>query len=497
MFFEGKFIINHIMSRAFTYLFLVILASGAIFTGCQQTCSVPNQSPANIRILNAVTGVDTLDVYIDSNLFGVGYYSLSVYGKNGIPNFGYSTFEKDGTFLLSGLHHITAKKGTTVLLDDTVLIADHRQTLAFIGRVDGTLSVPVQVKFLDDAVASSGTQSLIRFVHGVSDLSGIDVYFADTIILAGGHPKPNLTFNYSQISDHLGGGTGTGRSPDDYVPITGGSNGLVVTAHGDTSNKIITVNIPFGAISGLLSTIVLRGQTEPVDKEASVSTVLLTDGAISTGGEIDIESYYIRLVNATRLDSLDLLIASSTDLDPRVPRSTANRPFPSQEKVLNIPMDSVGDYMPLNPASSFHFWFSSTIFASDTIYHFDKTSKANDRYTFVAIDTMPLGFSGRDYSALILTDTMSIPIDAGYGRIRFVNASPDHTINFTFAGKSYRLKQRDVVFADTTTGHYSIAISDGAKNGTIAFDVLTRTPVTLFFLPATATQDFPYTVTER
>jgi hypothetical protein len=484
------------MSRALITLFLSILISGAIFTGCQQTCgNLPNQSPANIRILNAVTGVDTLDVYVDGKLFGSGYYNLNDYGINGRPSFGYrSAFINGGALLTSGTHHITAKNGTTVLLDTDLLLADHRQTLAFIGRVDGSVSVPVQVKFLDDAVASSGVQSLIRFVHGVSDLSGIDVYFADTIILAGGHPKPNLTFNYSQISDHLGGGSGTGRSANDYIPITGGSNGLVVTAHGDTSNKIITVNIPFGAISGLLSTIVLRGQTEPIDKEASVSTILLTDGAISTGGESEIESYYIRLANATRLDTLDLLIASSTDQNPRVPRSTANTPFPSQEKVLNIPMDSIGDYMPLNPSPSFHFWFSSTIYSSDTIYHFDKTSKANDRYTFIAIDTMPFGFNGPDYGALILTDTVGIPADAGYGRIRFVNASPDHIMNFTFAGKSYSMKQRDVAFADTTIGHYSIGVSDGGKSGTIAFDVLSGKPVTIYFMPATATQDFPYTV---
>jgi hypothetical protein len=383
-------------------------------------------------------------------------------------------------------------------------LIDHRQSLVFFGRYHGTIAQHPQLKYLDDETrAPDNTQNYIRFLEAIPDMRGVDVYFSNTVKTSGGKPSPDLTLSYGEISDNLGGGSGTGRSANDYFQIpSNDSTGLLITAKGDTSTKLFLFSEPFSRVKGFLLTLVVRGENQPIDREPSIDNVLLIDQG--TGQYIDFPIFSISLANATRLNPLNLLISSSTDQDPTVPRSPANKPFPNQDNVLNIASGSVGEYMPLTPVESnpgdtvFNFWLSPTIFGADAIYHFvKKYPHENERYTFVAIDTMPLGFSGPDYSELTLFDTTGTPSDTTYGRIRFVNASPDHVMHFTFAGKPYSMKQRDVAFADMVSGSYTITVSDGAKSGTITFNVLGGKPITVFFMPATSANDFPYTVVER
>src|SRR5439155_17664337 len=110
-------------------------------------------------------------------------------------------------------------------------------------------------------------------------VSGIDIYFSKSIKFASGKPAPDLSLNFGEISDDHHGGTGTGLSPNDYVsiPIVG-TDGLLITAKGDATNKILLIPYSF-FFKGFLETIITRGHSDPIDEEPAVSTIAIADCA--------------------------------------------------------------------------------------------------------------------------------------------------------------------------------------------------------------------------
>ena len=145
----------------------------------------------------------------------------------------------------------------------------------------------------------------------------------------------------------------------------------------------------------------------------------------------------------------------------------AGVPAGAGQEVLNLGADSVGGYIPLNPIfdGSSQYWFSRNDNSPnpDTVFHFKYTDVANERSTFIAIDTIPNNETGTPgVDSMVLYDTVCNPTNIANGRVRFVNTSPDYTATFTFAGKSFSMKQRSVMYADTATGNYSIQLSGGS-----------------------------------
>ena len=508
------------MSKA-SVLFILLFAGLALsLESCQPTCSIPTQSFAEIRIENAVTNVDKIDVYIDSTLFDQSFYTLTSNNDLlGTRAFGYyHTFVSGKLALVPGKHHIQAYRSSDhALVTDTLMnLAAHRQSLLFFGRLGGTATQKPRMMYLDDALRSiDNNNTFARFVHAVSDLPALDVYFHQSVQYDSNHrPKPDLVLAYGQISDASGHGTGTGRLASDYVAIpTVGTDGLLVTPSGDTSNIVVRIKIPFSSLR-LLATVVIRGQSRPVGSEVAVSTALIEDGQQSNQTFLaDFPIYGIRLCNATRFDSLSVLMLNSPPDDKQYgPRSTRNTPLPLQERILRVPRGSIGraldsqQYMPVNPADHgmCDFWLSpapqlinSGLAPGDTIFHFKQISNANERYTFVGIDFTPLNAGASRYGVISLRDSVSNPPDLTMGRVRFVNASPDHPMNFTFGSTPFQLKQGDIGIADDKLGHYTMTLTDGTQSGSVDFNLLPSTPLTIILLPATATNPFPYVIANR
>ncbi|HWF44646.1 MAG TPA: DUF4397 domain-containing protein, partial [Candidatus Kapabacteria bacterium] len=238
------------MGRILPFYIVSIAIILTAFTGCQQTCSnIPNQSPASIRIVDAVANADTLNVFIDGKLFGVAYYDPQAYSSIGNNSFGYhQTYLAGGLAVTAGTHHVAAVVAGThdTIVSTNVALIDHRQTLVFFGRYHGTAAQHPQLKYLDDETRiPDNSENYIRFLEAVPDMSGVDVYFSNIVKISGGKPSPDITLSYGEISDNLGGGSGTGRSANDYFRIpSNDSTGLLITVKGDTSTKLFTFSEP-------------------------------------------------------------------------------------------------------------------------------------------------------------------------------------------------------------------------------------------------------------
>jgi hypothetical protein len=492
-----------------TCSFLAIAATLAIMTsGCKPTCdSVPNEALAQVRILNAVSNSPLILVYVDGKLFDSAWYDIG--NKYAAVNphhvFGYrTTYLSDGSGLRAGIHHVAAmdaQSRDTVATWDGILHG-FRQSLIFPGKIGGS---PAQlpkgrVRYTNDIVREPEARSYARFIDAVPDIGGqnaqgLDVYFSKTPVTVGGKAHPDLRIRFDSISHNNGLDNGTGLDSNDYLEFPTNVPGLLVMPIDDTdvNNSILSVQYNLGT-SGLLFTVVIRGETEPVGDDPITSTILLQDGQESQGtASVEIQSFAIRMVNATRYPKLSLLIKGIFDTLPR-----AGIPVGAGQGVLYLGPDSVGEYIPLNPTydGDANFWFSKTTDSPpDTIFHFYHVDTVNQRTTFIAIDTIAHNTGTPGIDSIVLLDNVSSPVNILMGRVRFVNTSADYTANFTFAGKSFSLKQRGVAYADTALGTYSISINNGA--GMITFPVQNVTPTTVFFMPTDATHPIPYRVSTQ
>jgi hypothetical protein len=481
--------------------------------GCRPTCdSIPNESTASVRILNAVSNVDILLIYIDGKLFDRAYYNLADYSNAGL-NFTYrGTYISDGSPLTAGQHHIVAIASGAGASADTVLQSDlilynHLQSIECIGKLNGTPAQKPTTVYLDDVLRSQQVNSYARFVDAVPDISGMDVYFNSIAI-----PPPNIRMHYGKISDAQGGDSGTGLSANDYFEFPLTVNGLIITPIGDTSQADYIANSTYSLpTTELLVTIVVRGETKPSGKEPTISTLVIEDG-IGGGGtyNFELQTSEIRLVNASHYPSMSLMIANPNDKNDSVPRTTTNKPYATQEKVTNITQDSVSNFMGLNPNEPYYkFWFASSDNNSDTVLRFTTdqhdsltrivipTLLANGRYTFVAIDTIKDDPGNSGLTLLELLDTVSSPSDSTMERVCFVNTTADYTANFTFGGQSFKMKQRDVGFIDVPLGAYNFQVTDAGTSGTVSFNVVAGMPTTVFFMPSQPGNPVPYSVSTQ
>jgi hypothetical protein len=480
--------------------------------GCKPTCdSIPSEAPPSVRIVNAVSNVDILLIYIDGKLFDRAYYNLNDYSTAGL-NFGYRyTYISDGSELLGGQHHIVAIASGGGVQPDTVFKTDyilygHRQSLICVGKLDGTPAQKPSTIYLDDVVRSQQPNSYARFIDAVPDLSGMDVYFDSVTI-----PPPSIRIHYDSISDAQGTDNGTGLSANDYFEFPPVIDGLIITPIGDTSQADYIANFPHNLpTSEFLVTIVVRGETKPSGSEPTTSTLVLEDGQESAGTySFELQTSGVRLVNASHYPSMSLMIANPNDKNDLIPRTTTQTPYPTQEKVTNITEDSVSNFMALSPNVPYYkFWFAYTDTNSDTVYRFTTdqqdtftrmipTLLANGRYTFVAIDTIKDDPGNSGLTLLELLDTVSSPSNQTMERVCFVNTTADYTANFTFGGQSFKMKQRDVAFIDVPLGAYNFQVTDAGTTGTVSFNVVAGMPTTVFFMPSQPGNPVPYSVSTQ
>ncbi|MFI5202394.1 MAG: hypothetical protein ACHQNE_08400, partial [Candidatus Kapaibacterium sp.] len=413
-----------------------------------------------------------------------------------------------------GQHHVVAidsKTRDSVVKWDGVLY-EHNQSLIYIGKINGSTAQTPRVLYLNDVLREQATATFARFIHAVPDLggpqdtAGLDVYFANTVKKSAGIAHPDLRIRFGHISHQNPDGTtsdnGTGLSANDYIQFPSNVPGLLIMPIGDTNPNDAILSAPYATLtSGILATIVIRGEAHPAGDEPNASTLVLTDGGQGTNPFIiDLTSFSARIVNAVQFDSLSLLISGSSDLIPGVPRSPGyNPPFPTQEKVTDILRDSVSDYMALGVVPAplyFEFWFGPTTNQIDTAFRFVMyTPPPNLRFSFIAIDTIPHNAGKPGIDSMILLDSTSAPDNLGMGRIRLVNTTADYTANFSLGGTNFSMKQRDVHFVDLPIGTQSFTVTDGnSHSATVNFNLTHGEPITIFFMPSDATHPIPYAI---
>jgi hypothetical protein len=492
------------MTRRSIARLLALFAILPIFQSCQQACDVPGQPrTTGVRFLNAMAGVDTILVYVDSMLFDRAYYEITdtnLYPQTIEGRFAYRSKFVSGGVIREGTHHIVAisPSNPRVPLVDTVLhFNPKRQTVIFMGK-QGATETPARALYLDDATRGRDeTRSLARFVHTVTDLDTLDIYFSSTVKHdANGRPKPDLRIGYGQVSSEDGSGHGTGVSPSDYFVVPLNGTGLLITAAHDTSNVIFVTEYGFNS-QGFFATVVVRGETKPIGKEPVVSSTVLADGTETPGPFVfSTTTFAVRLVNATHEPRLSLSVQGNFDAGPRHNVSL-------QEHVKFIQPDSVSLYWPLTPLyhGSAKYFLSmadtgklitdSPWLIMTSMMQFN--AKVNTRYTFVAIDTSVSGSSTHRYGIVPLVDTMSLA-GAGKTRVRFFNASADHIANFTFGGKSFILRQGQWGITDAPLGTYDVTATDGTASGTMHFTLDSQLPMTIVILPEKGSLPFPVAV---
>jgi hypothetical protein len=470
------------IKRQFLFFAVLIAASVLLGNGCQSPCTYPDPAIAHVRIVNAMTDVPKVTVFIGNKLFKKDF----TYDPPG--DFGYYTMFADGTPLGIGdslLFVITKDAaGKDTIMKQRVTLDLHYQTVIVSGhRVRKDSSTPdtrTIVRTIDNDIPPDGAKTLIRFTHVVPDLPGIDVYMRDT------SKSPDRVFlcslNYGQFTDHL--------------PLPH-NDGILVTEKGNPDNVIIEINTPFN-IGGFFANGIVRGSSKPVDSEPVTTAFVLSDQPIGNF-ILDFSTAAVRFVNGMRdVSPLSLLVTNPPDVNDckcPIPRNQV----PGQAPVLNIGSDSVSHYFPVGvaPLGKTIWYFSRDIYA-DTVHSFPDTLVKNIRHTMVAVEGMKLGQSGLSISHLIITDTMSNTVGDS-ARVMIANISPDHTnIIVTVAGKQMTMKQKDLGYFTLPWGTHTVTFDDGASQGNYTLTLKTGSrPISLFILPDKIAKKYPVAVSDE
>ena len=205
----------------------------------------------------------------------------------------------------------------------------------------------------------------------------------------------------------------------------------------------------------------------------------------------------MRLVNATRWDSVSLLVKGLRDGGIRTD-------VPSQSVVLNVHRQIITGYWPLTVLyHGIADFYLSQIPNMSTVLpaaHVRDTSGANARYLFVAMDTAANGAPMTDAKLLIVPDTLTVPADNAFGRVRFVDACPDHAVSFTIDGKPITMHQGDVTILDVHRMSYTVPIQDGTGSSSFTIDAASWDPgypVTVVLMASHGTVGTPFGVVYR
>ena len=460
---------------AFVVLFVTIV-SFSQFTGCATPCSYPEQLPVKIRMLNAMPDMPKITIFINGKLF------LKDYTYEPPANFGYTSTFADGSPLVAGdseLFVITSDaSGKDTLVSAHVLIDFHRQTVIAMGR--GHIKPPqpktaLIIRLDDEADPANREQTLIRFVNAVPDLDSLDLYYkGDTV----GKPlgKPDATIRYGAIYRHI---------------ILNSVSGLTVTEAGHPNNVVFTIGYPF-AFPGFFITTIVRGESKPIGKDYTAAPLVLSD-AIVGNYLFPFRTFAVRLVNATRIPKLSLLIRSTYVVPQNIGPPRANYPN-QQNTVLNIGSGVISEYLAMNPAldSISTYWISKSENAIDTLVSSTDGAKANCLFSKIAIEENVFGQTNKLPSYLSLLDTMTNPV-GNFGRLRVINLSPDHaSIQITAGGQSYTLVRKQILFLDLPSGQQTVTLKEGSTTMSKTITVKPARPTSLYLMPETSvTTTFP------
>ncbi len=472
-FYNGRsfsLLIKFFMFRIFRVVFfaaLIIIITSPFLSGCSAPCTYPDQRGVKIRVLNAMTDMPVITVFINGKLF------VQNFTYDPPADFGYLETYKDGSALSAGdslLFVVTSDAtGKDTLVSHRVSINFNRQTVIVMGRGNWKPPQPKTARIirLDDEIDQPDpTHTLIRFVDACPDLDSIDIYFkGDTI----GKPlgNPNATIRYSEIQSHI---------------ILNSVTGLTITEAGNPKNVIFSIGYPF-AFPGFYITAVVRGASKPIGTEFTAAPLVLSDASI--GNFIfNFKSFAVRLVNASRNQQLNLLIRSTyitlNNENTNPPRNN----YPNQTKVLNINAATISDYLPLlmSNDSIAGYWLSKTTDSSGTVASSIDNAQANFRYSKIAVQENLVG-SPDNFSYLSLADTMTNP-SGNSGRVRVINLSPDHnSITVTLGGTTIVLTKKQVAFFDVPISNPKITVKDGSTTQNYTIPVSAITPISVYLLP--------------
>ncbi|HYM20099.1 MAG TPA: DUF4397 domain-containing protein [Candidatus Kapabacteria bacterium] len=462
--------------RRYPYVVIVLttIALAIFASSCTPVCDYPATRVARVRLVNAMPDQEQISIWLNGKLL------MDNYPYDEPSNFGYISSFQDGTPLGAanmGVVITSDAAGKDTLIHSTVDLTLNLQTIVVMGRARGAGSeVTRKVLLLQDTAPVVQSEALFRFVHAIPDFQSLDVYWK-------GHPTPDATLRYGVPSDYL--------VLDSVVSIK-------VTEAGNPNNVVLLIPFSTAVFPGIIATAIIRGRSKPIGNERSASLFLLSDAG---GGnyDADLRTFGARMMNATRnISTLNLLIKQHSTGD------TIRSWVPQQrETVLDIPVDSLTPYLPLRPElngnttvlNSTEYYFSTNnvyttggagISAStlDIRDSFMQSALADDRFTFVAIETAHFGDSTKKLDHLILKDTMGTPSDPSFNRVRIVMGNPDHnSITVNFGGRTVTMAIKQVEYFDVPTGSQQLKLSDGTASSTQTISVASGRPMSIYLLP--------------
>jgi len=460
------------------FLFLLIFSASDFLSSCTPVCDYPSARFAQIRPVNAMPDQDNITIWLNGKAFQKNY----TYDP---PNdFGYYTTFADGSPLTIGTMKVTITSdaaGKDTLIADTAITFDlHKQTLIIIGRAHTFAGEKNSKKILllnDEIQPQVNGITFVRFVHAVPDLPAVDIFWTGDSI-ADATAQYGVPTNYFMISN---------------------LKQLRITQAGQFDNVIVDFNSPT-PISGFVLTALIRGRTLPIDHERQVSALFLSD--VSSVYLNNLQTFGVRLMNASRnRPKLSLGIQAFSFGD------TIRFNYPRQEAtMLDIPNGTLTGYLFLRPElngntikeNSTTYFFCTDHVARpafpDSLDHFQQTAAADERYTFVVVDTIPLSkhIDGK-LDHLILRDTTSRSSDSALNRVRIIHVNPDHPTNVLVkVGNITRsMGFKGVTYIDVPIGSQSLQLDDGTANKTIPISVVSGRPMSIYLLPDTDAEIYP------
>jgi len=461
--------------------------AGSILSGCKTPCTYPDQNAVKVRIFNAMPDENFISIFVNGRLLVKDYpydEPTNFIHDGTSTSFSYLSTYDDGTPLVAGsslpIVITSDAAGKDTILKTSITLNFHLQTLIVMGKGNSLLPADIPLKKIlrieDDIQPSIDTISFMRFVHTVPDLPAMDVYWNQP------DGSPNATILYGV------------ENP--YINLTN-ANFLKITEKGNPSNVIFASPYKPAPIPGLVLTTIVRGESKPFGNDRTVSTFILSDGNSTFGGLIvDFVTFGVRFVNASRSLNLNLLILGNQDSLPRLD-------YPNQKIVENIGADSVTGYLPLMPKfdSIAKYWFSADLnFPKvDTFiipgFHAPFPFRQDHRFSIIAVENKKLGETGRSLDTLILEDSMTS--QPNMGRVRVIHLSPDHNqISFILGGKLKTMYKKQVEFFDVTPGLTTITLDDGTIKKDVTITVPLHTPISLYLMPATISDSYPFKISE-
>jgi hypothetical protein len=458
-------------------LFTALIVAITLLSSCTPVCDYPATRLAQIRPVNAMPDQDNITIWLNGKVFQKNY----TYDP---PNdFGYYTTFADGSPLTIGTMKVTITAdaaGKDTLIADTSITFDlHKQSLIIIGRAHSFPWEANSKKIIllnDEIQHQDNNLTFVRFVHAIPDLPALDVFWTPDSIV-------DATARYGV--------------PTEYFMISNLKQ-LHITEAGNPANVIVDFNSPT-AFNGFVITALIRGRTSPIDHERQASGLFLSDVTYSYINNL--QTFGIRLMNATRNRSkLSVGIQAASFGD------TIRFNYPRQDAtVIDIPTSTLSGYLFLRPEYN-----GNTILQNKTTYffcadhvarpafpdsldHFQQTINADERYTFVAVDTIRLSkhIDGK-LDHLILRDTLSPSADPAVNRVRIIHVNPDHESTLVTIGSTTRnMGFKGVTVLDVPVGQTTLELKDGTASKTIPITVDPGRPISIYLLPDTDAETFP------